>query len=176
MNLGIVRAIPIVLLLAGCATQEEMASEGAPEAPAQEAAETETTVVTDTTVTDSGVTEAAVSEPAAPLQDSFAVYFTLDSWILTDQAEETLDDAVAAADAGAGSRFAVVGHSDAVGAERQNERMSKLRAEAVADALIARGIPNSAIDVSWQGANDLAVATAGGTPEQANRRVTIALE
>lgn len=174
MNLGIVRAIPIVLLLAGCATQEEMASEGAPEAPAQQAAGTEAAVVTGTTVTDSGVTEAAVSEPAAPPRDSFAVYFALDSWILTDQAEETLDDAVAAADAG--GRFAVVGHSDAVGAERQNERMSKLRAEAVADALIARGIPNSAIDVSWQGANDLAVATAGGTPEQANRRVTIALE
>ena len=32
MNLAILRALPIVLLLAGCATQEEMASESADEA------------------------------------------------------------------------------------------------------------------------------------------------
>jgi len=167
MNLAILRAFPVIILLAGCAMQEEMPAEGTAEEP------TELQVGTDDTA---AVTEAAVSEPAAPPQDSFSVYFALDSWILTDQAETTIDEAVAAADTRDGSRFAVVGHSDAVGAERQNERMSKLRAEAVADALVARGIPNSAIDVSWQGASDPAVTTDGGTPEQANRRVTIDLK
>ena len=164
MNLAILRALPIVLLLAGCATQEEIASESADEAATEVTMEAAAPEAAD----DTAVTEAAVSEPVAPVPDSFLVYFALDSWILTDEAEATIDEATVA-----GNGFVVVGHSDAVGAERQNERMSKLRAEAVADALVARGIPYSAIDVSWQGASDPAVATGGGTPEQANRRVTI---
>ena len=167
MNLAILRVMPIVLLLAGCATQEEMASDSADETATEVTMEAAAPEAAD----ESAITEAAVSEPAAPVPDSFQVYFALDSWILTDEAEATIDDAVEATVAGNG--FVVVGHSDAVGAERQNERMSKLRAEAVADALVARGIPYSAIEVSWQGASDPAVATDGGTPEQANRRVTI---
>ena len=169
MNLSILRALPIVVLLAGCATQEEMASESTDDAPTELTMEAEADAAEATD--DTAVTEVAVSEPAAPMPESFSVYFALDSWILTDEAEATIDDAVDSGDAGNG--FIVVGHSDAVGAEQQNERMSKLRAEAVADALVARGIPYSAIDVSWQGASDLAVATDSGTPEQANRRVTI---
>lgn len=167
MNLSILRALPVVLLLAGCATQEEMVSEGADEAPTEITMEAEAAEAAD----DTAVTEVAVSEPAAPTPESFSVYFALDSWILTNEAEAIIDDAVDST--GASNGFVVVGHSDAVGAEQQNERMSKLRAEAVADALVARGIPYSAIDVSWQGASDPAVVTAGGTPEQANRRVTI---
>ena len=171
MNLAIWRAFPVILLLAGCATQEEMSAESPDGAPAEITMDAASPEAAD----DMAVTEAAVSEPAATMPDSFSVYFALDSWILTDEAEATIDDAVVAADARDGSRFAVVGHADTAGAERQNERMSKLRAQAVADALVARGIGYGAIEVSWQGASEPAVVTSGGTPEQANRRVTIDL-
>ena len=174
MNLTILRAFPVILLLAGCATLEEMSAESPDdEAPAEITMDTASPEATEDGM---AVTEAAISEPAATTTDRFSVYFALDSWILTDEAEATIDDAVAASDAREGNGFAVVGHADAVGAEQQNERMSKLRAEAVADALVARGIGYSAIEVSWQGASELAVATSGGSPEQANRRVTIDLK
>lgn len=116
----------------------------------------------------------AASEPAPP-PDSFTVLFDLDSWILSREAEAMIDDAVAAAALLGRQSFGIDGYADGSGGKRQNDRMSRLRAEAVADALILRGIGSDRIQTTAHGEADPAVADAGGNPEQANRRATISL-
>jgi outer membrane protein OmpA-like peptidoglycan-associated protein len=49
------------------------------------------------------------------------------------------------------------------------------RAEAVADELVAQGVPRAMIDVSGRGEADLAVQTGNGVVEPKNRRATIEL-
>ncbi len=152
----------LLVILVGCATAEEPDSEmREPEAqPAMAAGDTGETV------------PPPAGEPALPaMPGSYALYFANASWLMGDAEESTIDDAVAAAHALGASTFVVAGYADGTGSKRQNMRFSKLRAEAVADALIARGVSIEAIEVSWHGAQ----AASPGTPEPDSRRVTIEL-
>ncbi|WP_335306728.1 OmpA family protein [Sphingomonas adhaesiva] len=69
--------------------------------------------------------------------------------------------------------MAVVGHADRSGSAGFNQRLSQRRAEAVAAALVAEGMPRSAVSVRAVGERDPAVPTADGVREPANRRVAI---
>jgi len=69
----------------------------------------------------------------------------------------------------------VIGHTDAVGSAEYNMRLGQRRAQAVADALIAEGVPVSRIGtVSSRGKTELVVAVA--TAERRNRRVEVSLD
>lgn len=149
-------ALPLILFVAGC---EQMAETAAVQAgPATAAAPITVTL----------------EEPPPP-PTSFTIYFALDSWLLNDAAEATVDQAIIAAVRRDAGGFTIAGHSDAVGAERQTIRVSKLRAQAVADALVFRGVPPDDMAVAWHGMEQPAVEAPVGGPEQANRRVTIDL-
>lgn len=65
----------------------------------------------------------------------------------------------------------VEGHTDSTGSRETNQELSALRAQAVADALVARGVPRDRIDMVGRGP-DMPVAS-NSTPEgrQQNRRV-----
>jgi outer membrane protein OmpA-like peptidoglycan-associated protein len=78
-------------------------------------------------------------------------------------------------DGAANHRIEVIGHSDSAGPAEFNEDLSRRRAEAVADALAAAGLPRDSIDVQWHGENQLPVPTGDGVPEPQNRRVSIAM-
>ena len=84
--------------------------------------------------------------------------------------EPILDEA---AKAGVGKRLLVVGHSDTSGSPSVNRRMARSRAETVAAALVARGVPASSIDVRSAGEEQLLIPTAEGVREIQNRRVAI---
>ena len=160
------RSLPVwclLVILAGCATAEDsdsdmmMQSSEQPAMTASDASEASTAPTPPT------------AEPATPtMPSSYDVYFANASWLMGDAEESTIDDAVAAAHSLGANTFVVEGYADGTGTERQNMRFSKLRAEAVADALIARGIPQDAIEVSWYGAE----APPDDTP---SRKVTIEL-
>ena len=90
--------------------------------------------------------------------------------ILTAEAESVIDNAAQAAAAAGSGSIGIVGYSDAVGSNRQNETMSRWRAQAVADELVFRGVPPTALEVSWLGAEG---AASGNDPDQSNRRVVI---
>lgn len=119
----------------------------------------------------------AMAEPTAPdpasLPDEFVVFFAFNSPILSPEAEAVIDQAVAAAVAKGRVGFAVTGYADSAGSDRQNDNMSRWRAQAVADELVFRGVSESAIETGWKG--DEGAISSGNAPEQADRRVVIQL-
>jgi OOP family OmpA-OmpF porin len=83
-------------------------------------------------------------------------------------------DRMAKAQAASGAGIAlVVGHADAQGQAAYNLDLSERRARAIAQDLIARGVPAAAVSVEARGQVQPAVPTADGVPEPANRRVTV---
>ena len=68
---------------------------------------------------------------------------------------------------------AVVGHADTSGSAAYNVRLSERRSKAVADALVAAGVQQTALSVDWRGESQPAVPTPDGTKEPLNRRTTI---
>ena len=69
----------------------------------------------------------------------------------------------------------VVGYTDSAGPAQFNEQLSQRRAEAVADALAAEGLPRESITVRWHGEEQLPVPTGDDVHEPDNRRVTISM-
>lgn len=83
-------------------------------------------------------------------------------------------ESIASSAAACGVRgVSVVGHADRSGSEGFNQRLSRRRADAVAAALVAEGMPRGAVTVRAVGERDLAVPTPDGVREPANRRVAI---
>ncbi len=72
-------------------------------------------------------------------------------------------------------RIQVVGYADSAGPAELNEQLSQRRAEAVADALAAEGLPRESIEVEWHGEEQLPVPTADEVHEPDNRRVAISM-
>jgi OOP family OmpA-OmpF porin len=103
----------------------------------------------------------------------YVVYFTLNSAKLQGDALAVIKEAAIAFKAAKAARADIAGHADTSGKASINDRLSSLRAEAVGDALIKQGVPESAITISAFGESDLAVKTADGKVEPRNRRVVI---
>ena len=70
----------------------------------------------------------------------------------------------------------VVGHADRAGPLLNNIELSRRRAEAVRDSLIAAGVPERFVATRALGEEQLAVPTGDGIREAANRRVEILIE
>ena len=95
---------------------------------------------------------------------------------LTAAAAAQLDEAAAFVAAAPGRRARIEGHTDSRGSANLNQALSQQRAEAVRDALVARGVEASRLVAVGRG-SDRPVAS-NDTPEgrARNRRVEIILE
>jgi len=69
----------------------------------------------------------------------------------------------------------VTGHTDAVGGDAFNDKLSLDRANSVQDILVAAGISRDQIQTVGRGAHEPLVPTKPGVPEPRNRRVEIKL-
>lgn len=116
---------------------------------------------------------AAPATPPAPVARNYAVYFALDSAVLTPTAREIVRQAAANAKPNQTTRLAVTGYADTTGKPAHNQKLSEQRAAAVRAELIAAGIPADEIATSGRGESDLAVPTAQNVNEPRNRRVVI---
>jgi OOP family OmpA-OmpF porin len=116
------------------------------------------------------------SAPPPPVARNFTVYFATASARLAPEARDTVRQAAEAAKENAPARINVSGHTDTVGSSSYNEGLSKRRAEAVRQELIADGVSADEIDTRAYGESDLAVPTADNVPEKANRRVVIVVQ
>ena len=111
------------------------------------------------------------AQPRRPT--SFVVYFLTDSDELTQESSASLArmlDVVASYPA---PEVAVIGHTDTMGSEEYNDRLSLQRAERLRARLIERGIAPASITASGRGKREPLVPTADQVAEPRNRRVEI---
>jgi OOP family OmpA-OmpF porin len=111
----------------------------------------------------------------APVQTpkSYLVFFDFNKSDLTPQAVSIVDQAAANAGPAKVTQLTVTGHTDTVGSDAYNMRLSRRRAESVAAQLEKDGIPSSEIQIVARGKRDLLVPTKDGVREPQNRRVQI---
>jgi outer membrane protein OmpA-like peptidoglycan-associated protein len=67
----------------------------------------------------------------------------------------------------------IYGHADRAGTRADNLKLSRLRAEAVRDALVARGLQKDRFIIHAQGEDDPLIPTADGVAEPQNNIVAI---
>ena len=116
--------------------------------------------------------------PPAPVAQpqQFVVYFPFDQYVLTPEAQQVVQQAAQAVQAGNAAHVQVVGHTDRSGSDKYNQRLSERRAKAVADALVGLGVNSGSLSVDWKGESDPAVQTPDGVKEPLNRRATIDIQ
>jgi iron complex outermembrane receptor protein len=108
-----------------------------------------------------------------PAPKSYLVFFDFNKSDLTPQAVSIVDTAAKNAGPMKVTKLEVTGHTDTVGSDAYNMRLSRRRAESVAAQLEKDGIPASEIAIFAKGKRDLLVPTADGVKEPQNRRVQI---
>ncbi len=116
----------------------------------------------------------AVAPMAAP--KSYLVFFDFNKSDLTADATTIVDQAAKNAGPAKVTQLTVTGHTDTVGSDAYNMRLSRRRAESVAAELEKDGIASSEIEIVAKGKRDLLVPTADGVKEPQNRRVQIVYE
>ena len=110
--------------------------------------------------------------PATPVKQLFVVYFNTGQSDLSPDAQATIAQAAATFRQG-GTAVAVKGHADRVGSQGINLRLSLARTAATKAALMADGVPESAIRSGGLGEENLPIPTADNVPERINRSVHI---
>jgi outer membrane protein OmpA-like peptidoglycan-associated protein len=109
--------------------------------------------------------------PAAPRV--FIVFFDWDKDTITPEGRQIIAQAADAYRTGAPVQIQVTGYTDRSGSPAYNQRLSERRANNVARAMVALGVPQTQMLVSGRGENDNRVPTADGVREPQNRRVEI---
>jgi len=111
---------------------------------------------------------------AAPsVPKSYLVFFDFNKSDLTADATTIVDQAAKNAGPAKVTQLTVTGHTDTVGSDAYNMRLSRRRAESVAAELEKDGIASSEIEIVAKGKRDLLVPTKDGVKEPQNRRVQI---
>jgi OmpA-OmpF porin, OOP family len=106
---------------------------------------------------------------------TYLVFFNLNSAKLTAEAQDIIGQAVNTANEKANAPIAITGFTDTTGTPQYNLRLSKRRAEAVADAMVAGGVDAGRITTDGVGENNLLIPTGDGVAEPQNRRAQIAI-
>ena len=113
--------------------------------------------------------------PEAPAARSIilTVNFQRNSWTISNESKAALDNvATAMRDQRlAGTRYLIQGHTDVTGRLGHNMALSKLRAAAVSDYLVSRGVDRSIL--TSEGFGPLRLADSANPKNPSNRRVEI---
>ena len=104
------------------------------------------------------------------------VLFEFDSAKLTPEARDTTREISTVISDLQGRRIAVEGHTDSKGTAAYNERLSRDRAEAVADSLVDRGMPRSSLSVRGYGEDKPVASNDTDSGRARNRRVEVVVE
>ena len=108
-----------------------------------------------------------------PRPTSYVLYFLLDSDELTPQSRAVVAQILGEITRRPAPEVLVIGHTDTVGSDEYNDRLSRQRADRVRALLIERGLVAGSIETSGRGKRELLFPTADQVQEPRNRRVEI---
>lgn len=103
------------------------------------------------------------------------ILFDFDSSALRPEAKENLRNLAESLQEYDHSDLLIVGHTDAVGSDDYNYRLSERRAQSAADYLMTLGIAPSRITTVGKGENEPVASNETETGRQENRRVEVAI-
>jgi OmpA-OmpF porin, OOP family len=107
--------------------------------------------------------------------DLYGLYFDFGRATLRAESAAVLDEVQAWYRAHPRERLRIEGHTDAVGSERANDALSLDRAQAVADALVTRGLPRAQLEAVGHGARHPVASNTTDTGRARNRRVSVVI-
>ena len=107
------------------------------------------------------------------MPESFLLYFKLNSNELTDDSKKLVADIVATVQRRQSKDVSVIGHTDRLGSDEHNRRLSMARAKVVYDLLSAASIAESDMTIIYHGEGNPLVPTADNVAEPRNRRVEV---
>ena len=118
--------------------------------------------------------EALAAQPdLTPRFVSFTLWFKSNKIKVTDVSRETLPEILRTIKIRKPTEIHIVGHTDRVGTDSHNLKLSSRRANFVRDFLISKGIKSSVLFVSFQGESMPLVYTEDEIAEPLNRRVEV---
>jgi outer membrane protein OmpA-like peptidoglycan-associated protein len=117
--------------------------------------------------------EAALLTGLPPPAKSFLLYFEQGTTTLTAQSSTVLPALRAEIAARSGPEVEVIGHTDTVGSEADNDRLSAQRAEEVLGWLASQGFDRSMMSAVGRGERQLMQPTMDNVDNPANRRVEV---
>ena len=112
----------------------------------------------------------------APLQKltmSADANFDFDKAVLKPAGQASLDQFMAGLAGSKVSGISVVGHTDSVGTDAYNQKLSEKRAGAVANYLVNKGVPAAAIQAAGKGESQPVADNGSKAGRAANRRVEV---
>jgi len=117
--------------------------------------------------------EAALLTSLPPPAKSFVLYFDLGTTTPTAESQAVLTALRAEIASRSGPQVEVTGHTDTVGSEADNDRLSQQRAEEVLNWLASQGFDRSLMSATGRGERELKQPTMDNISNAANRRVEV---
>ncbi len=108
-----------------------------------------------------------------PPPKSFVVYFLSGSDDFTEESKSAIASMMDELKQRPSPEVTVIGHTDKVGGDDQNDALSLQRAGRMKELLVGMGVPADSIDTAGRGAREPLVDTAEGVDEPRNRRVEV---
>jgi hypothetical protein len=114
---------------------------------------------------------------ALPLEAvSFLLYFMSDSTELTAESKTLITEILSLVNDRKFYEISIIGHTDTIGDDEYNMRLSSARAEAVRVALFSHGIRPGQTEIRYHGKRDPVVPTGDNVREPRNRRVEVVVK
>jgi outer membrane protein OmpA-like peptidoglycan-associated protein len=117
--------------------------------------------------------EAALLTSLPPPARSFLLYFDQGTATPTTESQAVLGQLRAEIASRSGPHVEVTGHTDTVGSETDNDRLSQQRAEEVLGWLASQGFDRSLMSATGRGERELKEPTVDNVSSAANRRVEV---
>lgn len=134
--------------------------------------------ITSRAVKQKAIDPAGLSEKQRALLDGlpeppadFTLYFQENTTRLTAESEPMLQALLAEVARRPGADVQIIGHSDRLGSDADNDRLSLERAREIREVLIGRGLDPASTRASGRGEREPIVRTEDGVREPLNRRV-----
>ena len=110
-----------------------------------------------------------------PPPKSFVVYFQSGSDDFTEESKSTLGQMLEEMKQRPSPEITVIGHTDRVGSDDDNDALSLQRAQKVREMLLGMGVDPEHVNAAGRGSREPLVPTEAGVDEPRNRRVEVSV-